>query len=266
MYINGPETRKTPPEFQARLTRMFGTNEFGDPHFKIVWAQSEFIRMGNVWRDRHGTERVGYRDRYLAHGQPCWSILRWLSPMKYGSPYTYYANTYLPNQARRTGLVMKDGHLDEEILEFESYEGMYCTGEYPWRGRYEVMYQLISKEFVDNKLVITHFPLSHYLIDTLIPLILMVQRLRPEELAAAKAHAKHEEEKKRTEEIAERMHENMPRWINPVSYSMQGCRTSLLDRKMNAIQKVWDRMSRGGRKPVFDRGLAQGDRPSLVKN
>jgi len=240
MRVAGAETRRVPPEYQERLTRKFGVNRFGDPNFKIVWNQSQFIRMGNVWRDARGNERVGYKDTYQGDGQPCWMIMRWMPPEHYGSPRTYYANTY------------------------DSLSRKYFIGEYPWKGRYEIVQALINKEFVDNKLVITHMPLCHYLIDMIIPLILQWQALSDEERAAAKQHAQQEEAKRDNEEIASKMMENMPTWIHPVSYSRQGCRTSVLDQKMHKIQKAWDRLSKRGRRPVFRQGFAQGNAPRPV--
>ena len=240
MPVKGAETRECPKEFQDRLTQMFGVNQFGDPNFKIVWGQSTFIRMGNVWRDRHGNERVGYRERYQNHGMPCWVIMRWHSPIEYGSPRAYYDST------------------------FDSLSRLYMVGEYPWRGRYESVQPLISKEFVGRKLVVTHFPLSHYLIDTLIPMMQAFQKLSQEKKAAARAAAKAAEEKKLTEEIADRMMEALPTYYGPVSYGNQGIRTSLLDRKMAQIQKVWDRLSRAGRRPKFNRGMALGDKPVIT--
>ncbi len=109
----------------------------------------------------------------------------------------------------------------------------------------------------------THFPLSHYLIDTLIPMMVAFERLSRVEQRLAKEVAKAAEEKAITEKIADNLEENMPRWLGPVSYGGQGIRTSLLDRKMQQIQKVWDSMSRRGRRPVFKRGMAQGDRPPV---
>ena len=241
MPIKYAETRECPPEYQERLTRLFGINQFGDPNFKIMWNQSIFIRLGNVWRDAAGNERVGYKDVYQGDGQPCWVILRWKPPSDYGSPTTYYRNT------------------------FDSLTKLYFVGEYPWRGRYEILQPLIKKEFVGGKLEVSHMPLSHYLIDVVIPMIMAFQNLSIEEQQAARQLALVEEEKARTAEVAEKMIENMPTWVHPVSYGRQGCRTSVLDQKMHSIQKVWDRMSRGGRKPQFKRGLAQGDSPLAIR-
>lgn len=253
MHIKGPETRKCPEEFQERLTRTCGTNQFGDPNFIIVWGQSQFLRMGNVWRDAMGTERVGYRDRYQCHGSPCWNIMRWKNPMEYGSPRMYYANTWMANV---TQFHSETGR--------SSIEGMYITGEYPWRGRYEIVVPLMSKEMVDGKLVIDHFPLSHYLIDRVIPMILAFAALSREEQIVARTAAKAEEDRKENETVADMMMDNMPSYWGPVSYGRGGIRTGLIDQKMQMIEKVWNRMSKGGRRPVFSRGLAQGEKPPVV--
>ena len=219
---------------------MFGRNHFGDPIFKVVWGQSEFFKMGNLWRDKYGNERMGYRQRYLCHGVPCWNILRWRSAKEYGTPELWYAQTWDP--------VSK----------------LFILGEYPWRGRYEVLYALNTREFIDGKLVITHFPLSHILIDKLFPLMLAVQRMSEDEKKAARQLIKQAEGKKETEEIADRMADSMPKWFGPVSFSRQGCRTSLLDRKMHAIQQVWNRLSKNGKTPRFQKGMFQGTKPQRI--
>lgn len=255
MSVKGAETRQCPPEFQARLTRMFGRNEFGEPHFKIVWGQSQFIRMGNVWRDKRGNERLGYRERYQCHAMPCWVIMRWHSPVEYGSPRAYYHNSYMTSEAK----------MDPETGEMlEAPKGFYVTGEYPYRGRYEIVQPLISKEFVGRKLVVTHFPLSHILIDKVIPLMVEYANLSQKQKADLRKANRAIEEQKQTEKIADLLEESMPRYWGPVSYGRQGIRTSLLDRKMEQIQKVWDRLSRGGRRPQFNRGMAVGNKPMIT--
>ena len=231
MPIANAETRKTPPEFQDRITRAFGINRFGTPNFKIVWNQSEFIRTGDKWV-RNGREYVGYRDIYKGSGQPCWVIMKWYPPEHYGSPDVYYDKTYDP--------VTK----------------LYFVAEFPWEGRYEIIQPLVSKEIINGKLVIEHFPLSHYLIDVLMPMMEAHQKLSFAERRAAEQFAKEMEEKKKLEELTDRMHENMPTFLEPVSYSRQGCRTSLIDRKCYAIQQQWERIARHGI-PKFTKGIQQ---------
>jgi hypothetical protein len=216
---------------------MFGRNPFGGPLFKVVWGQSEFFKMGNVWRDKYGTERRGYRQRYLCHGVACWNILRWKPAKQYGTPELWYAQTWDP--------VSK----------------LFILGEYPWRGRYEVLYALNRREMVNGKLEIIAFPLTHLLIDKLLPLMLAVQRMSEEEKRAAREMVREAELKKENEEVAERMMDALPAWYGPVSFSRQGCHTSLLDKKMAAIQAAWNRLSRNGQRPRFQKGLFQARAP-----
>lgn len=240
MYINGPETRQCPKEFQDRITRMFGTTPFGDPIFKIVWGQSQFIRMGNVWRDVHGNERRGFRERYQSDGQPGWIIMRWRSASEYGNQDSYYAQTW------------------------DEYSQLHFLGEYPWRGRYEMLQALRTTEMVNGKLVVDHLPLTHILIDKILPMFVAAQSLSADERKAAQDLARKEKHKREVDEVAEQMMEALPAWYGPVSLSNQGCRTSLLDRKMYAIQKQWDRLTKKGRRPDFARGFAQGPAPRVI--
>lgn len=232
MPIRNAEARKTPPEFQDRITRAFGINRFGTPNFKIVWNQSEFLRTGDVWK-RNGREYVGYRDVYKGDGQPCWVILKWMPPEHFGSPEVFY-----------------DRNFDEVTK-------LYFCGEFPWQGHYLIIQPLISKEFVNGKLVIEHFPLTHYLIDVLMPMMEAHQRLTLDQRLAADQFAKQMEQKKHLEELTDRMHENMPTFLNPVSYSRQGCRTSVIDKRCEAIQRQWDLIAKSGKKLGFTKGIRQ---------
>jgi len=216
---------------------MFGVNQFGDPYFKIVWGQSQFLKMGNLWTSKNGTETIEYRECYQLDGKPGWNVMRWKPPSHYGSPEQYYQNTYDP------------------------LTRLYITGEYPWRGRYESILSMNSKELVNGKLEIVFLPLSHFMIDTIIPLILKVQQMSKEERRLVNQYAEQQESKRQTELIADKMMENMPVWMQPVSYGRQGCRTSRLDKKMSDIQQVWNRYMKRGKKPVFSKGIAQGNKP-----
>ena len=266
MKVERHERRQCPAEFQDRLTRIFGVNRHGEPNFRIVWGQSEFLRMGNIWRDRFGNERRAYRDIYQCHGMPCWVIVRWKQPAHYGSPETYYQNTW------------------------DDFSKMHFLGEYPWRGRYEIVQPLMRQEMTEGKLVkdwipslnphtgiiehipvmkrvgreliIHHMVLSHILIDKIIPLILQVQALSRDELLAIKQANELAEHKKIVEETADIMADSMPSYFGPVSYARQGVRTSLLDRKMDAIEKAWKRELAG--KTRFARGFQVGNQPLRV--
>lgn len=215
---------------------MFGLNKFGDPIYKIAWAQSEFHTIGSSWFTSMGEEKIGYRQEYKGAPMPCWMILRWKEPSQYGSPGIFYLNTYLEG-------------LD-----------IYFLGEYPWKGRYEILYNMCHKEFRNGKLIVEALPLNHTFIDKIIPLLIESQYITAAEREAAAKLAKEYEHKKQVNEITDRMMDSLPAWYGPVSYSHQGCRTSLLDKKMAQIQKKWEQLGRHG-KPVFSKGIMQGDRP-----
>lgn len=238
--ITSKETRKCPAEFQARITRMFGTNPFGEPNFKIVWGSTVFHRLGNTWMDKDGTTRIGFRDKYLcAGGVPAWNILRWKSGREFGTPDLWYMRTWDP------------------------VSNLSALGEYPWKGRYEVLQPLYSKEFINGKLVIDPLPLTHILIDTIIPLMLQARKATLEERRAAILYARQQQHVRDVAATEEIMMENLPAYYGPVSFSGQGIKTALITRKMDAIQKQWDRISNRGRRPTFRqaRGFFRGEAP-----
>jgi hypothetical protein len=235
------ELRYCPKEFQDRL-RMFGQNPYGENIFKFTWGRTSFIKIGNIWRDRFGNERRGYRLRCQNNQGQYWTLMRWKPPSFYGSPLTYYINTWDP--------VSK----------------LYMTGEYPWKGRYEPMQPFMERTYIDGKLLVEHLPLSHYLIDRIIPMMEAYQRMSPVEQEAARILEEKARHKREVDEIAEKMMEEMPSYIGPVSYSLQGCRTSLIDRKMEAIQKQWNRLTVDGKRPNFQRGFQQGDQPKILRS
>jgi len=102
------------------------------------------------------------------------------------------------------------------------------------------------------------------LIDRIIPMMQAFQRLSTSEQEAARQFEQNEQKSREAEEVAEKMAEAMPAFINPVSFSLQGCRTSLLDKKMEQIQKVWNRLTVRGRRPNFQQGFQVASRPRLI--
>jgi hypothetical protein len=233
------ESRSCPKEFQDRLA-VFGQNPYGENLYKFAWGRTSFIRMGNIWRDKYGNERREYRPRCQNHEMQCWTLMRWKPASFYGSPSSYYRETW------------------------DATFRLFITGEYPWKGRYEPEQPFMSRELVDGKMVVEHLELNHYLIDRIIPMVMAFQRLSEREKQAAKKYEQEEEKRREVELIAEQMHENLPAFINPVSYSLQGCRTSVIDKKMEQIQKVWNRLTVRGRRPNFQRGFQVAPRPRLI--
>jgi hypothetical protein len=240
LKIKGREQRRCPPEFQDRITRSFGRNRFGEPNFKIVWAQSEFMRMGNVWRDVHGNERHGYRDVYALSAQPCWVIMRWRPPEDFGTPDLYYYRTW------------------------DDFSKLYITGEYPWKGRYVSLVSLHRKTFVNGNLIIDSFPLSHVLIDKLLPMMIAAKQMTYWERKAAQDLAMQRKNKQDNELAANLLEHHLPAFMGAVSYTHQGCKTSVLAKKEQQIQDFWNRMSHQGGAANYQKGFFQGTRPRVL--
>jgi hypothetical protein len=82
-----------------------------------------------------------------------------------------------------------------------------------------------------------------------------------QELRAAQELIKRRQEQAENAEIADRMMNELPAFYGPVSFSRQGIKTSLLDRRMHAIQQMWNKLSSSGQKPRFQKGFFQGSEP-----
>ena len=168
------ERRDCPLEFQERLTTAVGTNQYGEPLFKIVWGQSETYTAGGAWPHDHF---FGYRQLMLSNsspsgrGQPCWMILEWHPAEDYNTDAVYY----FENRDDATGLQM--------------------LGEYPYKGRYEIAFKLVSQEFRDGKLRIQHYHLDGMVLDILIPAIVEAQRMTMKERQRAIREMQEREEK-----------------------------------------------------------------------
>lgn len=150
------ERRDCPPQFQERLTQAVGRNVHSDPLFLIVWGQSRTYTAGGVWRHDHF---LGYRQLMLSNsspsgrGQPCWMILEWHPPSDYNTDAVYY----FENRDDATGLQ--------------------TLGEYPYKGRYEVAFKLVSQELRNGRLQVNYYHLDGMVLDILIPAIVEAQRM-----------------------------------------------------------------------------------------
>ena len=65
--------RECPDWFQAELTRIGGTNPYGEPMFKLVWSTTEKMVIGGRWA--YGFE--GYKEAPAIFGAPCWCLMVW---------------------------------------------------------------------------------------------------------------------------------------------------------------------------------------------
>lgn len=209
------EKLQCPQHFQDRLTRTGGRNRYGAPNFIIVWGQSWTVRRGGIWNDGEHYFK-GYRDE-VEDKRPCWVLKQWNAPELYGSPALWFAQ----NRDENSGL---------QIL-----------GDFPWRGQYETVQPFVWTGIVNGRLVVERMPLNAMIVDMVIPVVIQCKtvalwrrKLALEEMEARK-------DKERTRKIEDARHDAQMAFKGPVSFGRQGCRTSLVDRKMSAISQNWSR-------------------------
>jgi hypothetical protein len=167
------ERRRCPKRFQERLTRAVGTNQYGEPLFKLAWGQSETYTAGGVWPHDHF---LGYRQLMLSNsspsgrGQPCWMILEWHPASDYNTDAVYYFENR------------------------DDVTGLQTLGEYPYKGRYEVAFKLVSQELRNGRMQVNYYHLDGMVLDLLIPAIVEAQRMTMKErMKAIREMQEHEE-------------------------------------------------------------------------
>src|SRR6185437_774067 len=209
------EKRECPPEFQERLTRAGGVNRYGGPNFRIVWGQTWTVRRGGVWNDGEHYFK-GYRDE-VEDKRPCWILKQWNAPELYGSPTLWF----IQNRDEASGL---------QIL-----------GDFPWRGQYETVQPFVWTGLVNDRLIVEYMPLNAMIVDMIIPIVMQckdVQMWR-RKLALEEMEARKDKERLRKVEDARR--DAAMAFQGPVSFGRQGCRTSMVDRRMQVISQNWRR-------------------------
>jgi hypothetical protein len=149
-----PLRRECPFWFQERLAQVGGRNPYGEPRFKLVWGESETMRDGGYFvKDDY----EGYRDVPAIGGEACWAIVMWEPAEKFGTAYQWYRD----NRDELTGLV--------------------TLGQYPYRGRYRVIRKLIHREMVNGEWLTTRMEPTHFILEIMIPLIVMWNRFTNEQ-------------------------------------------------------------------------------------
>jgi hypothetical protein len=227
-----------PEEFQDRINEVGGFNRYDEPNFLIVWGQgggeNSMYRAGGYWDPEGLPSYHGYRDLLMGGGTPCWCLLQWQDAVTYGTPEQYYVQNH-----------------DED-------SEMQVLGEYPYRGRYRLLYSLRWVERQGNKLQIEAMPLNAFLLETVIPIIMAAKDISWEKTKAALADQKEREDKADVAMIEDVMRSNaLPFGGNPVSYGKQGCRTAIIDKKIETMQRSWNLLQARAAKLNTGRGLMQ---------
>lgn len=249
------EQYKCPPEFQERLTRVGGINRYGEPNFIIVWGQSWTVRRGGTWEQDDGTYFRGYRD-VLEDGRPCWILKKWNAPELYGSPMLWFLQNreesvnadppwmtnlrILAEHSRDAAKLLQQIESDRSAnRSSEPNTGLQILGDFPWRGCYETVQPFVWKGLVNGRMVVEAMPLNSMILDLVVPIILKAKEATflQKKAALQEMDARRDRDELRTVEA--KRHDAQMAFRGPVSFARQGCRTSLVDQKVYAMQQHW---------------------------
>lgn len=146
--IPGMERRDAPREYVEHINRVGGFNRYGEPNFRLVWGQNETDLV-------YGVDSNGKRGQHLIlkhGGVPAWFVDCWKPPECLGTPEMWYTLTW-------------DWEVDKPGI-----------GPYPERGLYmPAPFNLFSRSFKGNVMIVDAMPLAHWVIDLLVPNLLKEQ-------------------------------------------------------------------------------------------
>lgn len=228
-----------PEWFQERLTDVGGLNRYDKPNFIVRWGQGGeeecLYRSGGAWHVEGQPSYKGYRDLLVGGGTPSWCLMQWDDAIHYGTPESYYVRNF-----------------DEET-------GLQDLGEYPYQGKYKVLYNMCWRDMSQGKMRIEPMPLNSYILDTIVPIILQARDISWEKTKAAMKDLKEKEDKADMDMIEDCMRDASLAFKGPVSYARQGCRTSIIDRKIEEMTRNWNKMVTNAK--ALGRGLSQRTAP-----
>lgn len=224
-----------PSDIQDRLTSIGGVNRYGEPNFLLRWAMGGedgcYYRAGGTWEIEGLPSFTGYRDLLVGGGTPSWMLLIWQAPELYGTPELYY-------------------------LQNKDESGMQTLGEFPYKGRYQLLYNLRWTERRGNAIHFEAMPLNSLLLNTIVPIIMAARDISWEKTKAALQDITLRENAKDVDTIEDLIRDRaVPFKGSPVSYGKQGCRTSLVDKKIASMQRNWNTMMTNAK--AIGKGLSQ---------
>jgi len=213
---------------QDKITRAGGLNRYGKPNFLLVWGPSWKDRRGGTW-NANGKYFRGYKE-VVEEKRPTWILKQWYAPEEFGTPEMWY------------------------LTNIEPESGLQLLGEFPYRGMYMTLQTLCWARLVNGELKVEYMPLNSEIVDMLVPLAIEAKKasFTRRKIAAEALAAK--EEKDLESEIEARRNNARLAFRGPVSFSRQGCRTSLVDKKAHELNQMWNVISANARR-VMQRGM-----------
>jgi hypothetical protein len=156
--------------------------------------------------------------------------MQWEDATTYGTPESYYVSTH-----------------DDET-------GMQDLGEYPYAGRYRMLYNMCWRDMSSGKMKIEAMPLNSFILETVVPIIMEARDISWAKTQAALKGIKEKEDESDLNMVEDAMRDASVAFKGPTSYARQGCRTHFLDKKVEEMSRNWNRMVTNAK--ALGRGLS----------
>jgi hypothetical protein len=223
-----------PQDFQDRLTEIGGVNRYDKPNFIVVWGQGGqeegLYRAGGQWCVEGEPSFKGYRDLLVGGGVPAWCLLQWTDATIFGTPESFYVS-----------MLDADTNLSD-------------LGEYPYNGKYVLLYSMCWRDMSSGKMRIEAMPLNSFVLDTVVPIILEAREISWEKTKEALKGIKEKEDAADLNRIEDCMRDARVAFKGPTSYARQGCHTHYIDKKVEQMTRNWNRMIANAK--TLGRGLS----------
>lgn len=202
-----------PPDFQERITAAGGVNKYDEPNFKITWMGTETIRAGGIWEnpDLPTVEHYrGYRDVLADVEGEGWALRQWMPAEFWGTPAQWYSDNFDPSC------------------------GMQILGGYPYSGRYMTVFPLVYHDGKKTEIM----PLNSFLIDVVIPIVVMAKEITEIQKLAVIAEHKAKREAAQVSQIESSIRNAYPALGEIRSAAGLSC-LSVVQKKVEAIERHW---------------------------
>ncbi len=125
-----------------------------------------------------------------------------------------------------------------------------------------MLYTMCWRDMQDGKMNIEAMPLNSFVLDTVVPIIMQAKEISYAKTMAALKEQKDKDDAADLTMIEDCMRDAKLAFKGPVSYARQGCRTSIIDKKVEQMTRQWNRMVTNARS--LGRGLsAHSENPTI---
>lgn len=227
--------RDCPKWFQDELTRIGGTNRYGEPLFKLVWSLEPRNVAGGVWADGF----VGYKTIPAVPGEPCWALMIWEGPETYGDPEDWeYEYRQASTGLLEMGSFPKYGRY--RLLKRFMHQELVQKEE--WEMKFNPFKRTLDRVLVQKKIVNTQrMEPTGLILDLMIPMLQAWKRLTFKQKLEATNDRRIRQEKERDRVVKDAMHDCRVRRSSKLVQD----RAEIIERGMDQAMRIAAQYGKG---------------------